>query len=195
SMRLARRVSTGPIRSVIDDPQEVRRQPLAWYVQQVTSAYAIVCHLLSNEYQGWELNNAKHALIAGFAHGMAKPLLILAHEPYASPLDYRDLLHTHRTATEAVSIFADWSLPYVDQYERRLAQASAYKVEERAQKKLRDITIGEPVAEFESDSVPEYYVSTAAYTETLHSKYSIVVGRKGTGKTATLYALTEELSA
>src|SRR5579872_4301693 len=46
SMRLARRVSSGPIRSVIDDPQEIRLQPFAWYVQQVTSAFAIICHLL-----------------------------------------------------------------------------------------------------------------------------------------------------
>jgi len=180
---------------VIDDPLEVRRQPLAWYVQQVTSGFAIVCHLLSSEYQNWELNNAKQALVAGLAHGMGKPLLILAHYPYSSPIDYRDLLHTHRTAAEAVSIFDNWLLRHLELYEKRQAQAGAYKVEERAQKKLRDITIGEPVAEFESESIPDYYVSTAAYTETLHSRYSIVVGRKGTGKTATLYALTEELSA
>jgi hypothetical protein len=195
SMRIARRVSSGPIPSVIDDPQEVRMQPFAWYVQQVTSAFAIVCHFLSTEYRGWEAHNAKHALVAGLAHGLAKPLLMLAHEPYASPLDYRDLLRKHQTAAAAVSIFADWSLPYVERYEKRRTQAAAYRVEERAQMELRDITIGEPVAEFESDSIPDYFVSTAAYTETLHSKYSLVVGRKGTGKTATLYALTEELRA
>ena len=120
---------------------------------------------------------------------------MLAHEPYASPLDYRDLLRKHRTAAAAESIFADWSLPYVEQYEKRISRAALYRVEERAQRELRDITIGEPIAEFESDSVPDYYVSIAAYTETLHSKYSIVVGRKGTGKTAMLYALTEELMA
>jgi hypothetical protein len=91
SMRIARRVSSGPIPSVIDDPQEVRLQPFSWYVQQVTSAFAIVCHFLSTEYQNWEVLNAKHALVAGLAHGRAKPLLMLAHEPYASPLDYRDL--------------------------------------------------------------------------------------------------------
>lgn len=195
SMRIARRVSSGPMRSVIDDPQEIRLQPFAWYVQQVSSAFAIVCHLLSTEYQNSELNNAKHALVAGLAHGRAKPLLMLAHEPYASPVDYRDLLRKHRTAAAAESIFADWSLPYVEQYEKRIAQVAAYRAEERAQMDLRDITIGEPVAEFESDSVPDYYVSTAVYTETLHSKYSIVVGRKGTGKTATLYALAEEIRA
>ncbi|MGD0225499.1 MAG: hypothetical protein ABSF71_24490 [Terriglobia bacterium] len=195
SMRIARRVASGPIRSVIDDPQEIRIQPFGWYVQQVTSAYAVVCHLLSTEYENWELHNAKHALVAGLAHGMAKPLLMLAHEPYASPLDYRDLLRKHGTAAAAESIFADWLLPYVEQYEKRKVQSDAYREEERAQRELRDITIGEPIAENESDSVPDYYVKTAAYTETLHSKYSIVVGRKGTGKTATLYALTEELLA
>jgi len=186
SMRIARRVSSGPIVSVIDDPQEIRRQPLTWYAQQVNSAFAVVCHFLSTEYESWELQNAKHALIAGLAHGLAKPLLMLAHHPYASPLDYRDLLRAHDTASLAESIFADWSLSLIEQYEKRRAQASAYIVEVKAQKQLRDISIGEPVAEFESDSVPEYYVSTAAYTETLRSSYSLVVGRKGTGKTAPL---------
>jgi hypothetical protein len=195
SMRLARRVSSGPIRSVIDDPQEVRLQPFPWYVQQVTSAFAVVCHFLSNGHQNWQLHNAKHALVAGLAHGLARPLLMLAHEPYKSPLDYHDLLRTHRTAAEAESIFASWSLPHVQQYERRITQVTAYRAEQRAQAGLRDITVGEPVAEFESDSLPDYFVPTAIYTETLNSRYSIVVGRKGAGKTATLYALTEALQA
>jgi hypothetical protein len=195
SMRIARRVSSGPIPSVIDDPQEVRVQPFAWYVQQVTSAFAIVCHLLSTEYENWELHNAKHALVSGLGHGLAKPLLMLAHEPYSSPLDYRDLLRKHRTASLAESIFADWAIPHVEQYEKRRAQAANYKAAEQAEKSLRDISVGEPVAEFESDSVPDYFVSTAAFSEALRSKYSLVVGRKGTGKTATLYMLTETLRA
>ncbi len=195
SMRIARRVSSGPIHSIIDDPQEVRIQPFAWYVQQVTSAFAVVCHLLSNEYQNWQLHNAKHALIAGLAYGKSKPLLMLAHEPYETPLDYRDMLRNHSTAAEAESAFRVWYLPLVEQFERRIAQTAVYKAEERAHAGLRHITIGESVAEYESDSIPDYFVSTAAYTETLRSRYSIVVGRKGTGKTATLYALAEELGA
>jgi hypothetical protein len=38
-------------------------------------------------------------------------------------------------------------------------------------------------------------VPTAAYNEALRSKHSIFVGRKGTGKTASLYKLSEELRA
>jgi hypothetical protein len=194
SLSLARRVASGPIKSVIDDPQEMQ-QPFAWYVQQVRAAFAVVTHFLSNGYEDWETHNAKHALVSGLAHGSAKPLLMLAHDPYASPLDYRDLLRKHRTAKDAESIFAAWSLPHIEQYEKRIAKTELYKIERKAQRELRDITIGEPVAELESETVADYYVTTAMYGETRQSKYSIVVGRKGTGKTATLYTLLEDLSS
>jgi hypothetical protein len=195
SIRVARRVSSGPIRSVIDDPQEVRHQALSWYVQQVAASFGVVCHLLSAEYRDYELHNAKHSLVAGLAHGSAKPLLMLAHEPYSSPLDYRDLLRPHRTAAIAESIFAEWSLPLIEQYEKRISSAASYREAERARRELVDITVGEPVAEYESDSLPEYFVPTAVFTEVLKAKYSLIVGRKGTGKTATLLAVHEEFLA
>src|SRR5262249_51340415 len=116
TLRVARRVSSGPMRSLIDDPQEIRVRPFPWYIQQVTSAFAVICHFLSTEYQSWELSNAKHAIVAGLAHGLGKPLLMLAHEPYSSPLDYRDLLRKHRTAAQAETLLADWLLPYLDIY-------------------------------------------------------------------------------
>jgi len=195
TIRISRRVGAGPLKSVIDDPTEVRVQPFSWYVQQVTSSFAVVCHLLSTEYQNWELHDAKHALVAGLAHGLTKPLLMLAHEPYVSPIDYRDLLRVHRTATAAEAIFNDWLLPLIEQYEKRRAQMGQYETEARAQGELRNIAIGDPVAELEADTVPDYFVTTAAYSESLRSKHSILVGRKGAGKTASLYKLSEELSA
>ena len=108
TIAIARRVANGKLSSVIDDPKEVRVQPFSWYVQQATAAFAVVCHLLSTEYKNWELHNAKHALIAGLAHGLARPLLMLAHEPYTSPIDYRDLLRTHSTAAKAEGILDAW---------------------------------------------------------------------------------------
>lgn len=195
SIRIARRVAAGPLLSVIDDPKEVRVQPFSWYVQQVSSALAVVCHLLSTDYRGWELHNAKHALIAGLAHGLGKPLLMLAHEPYVSPIDYRDLLRTHRTAAMAEAILGDWLLARIRAYEQRLAAQEHYQEEARAQGELRNIAMGDPVAEFESDRVADYFVPTAAYNEARVSRHSIFVGRKGTGKTATLYKLAEELRA
>jgi len=195
SIRIARRVASGPLPSVIDDPREVRVQPFAWYVQHVTSALAVVCHLLSTDYKSWELHNAKHALIAGLAYGLGKNVLMLAHEPYVSPIDYRDLLRAHATAASAESIFGDWILPVIEAYEKKTAEQQEYESTVKAQVELRDIAIGDPIAEFESGQLTDYFVPTAAYNEALRSKHSIFVGRKGTGKTASLYKLAEDLSS
>src|ERR1039458_5314731 len=53
-------------------------------------------------------NNAKVALVSGMALGFGKPLLMLAHEPYASPVDYRDLLKTHATASRCEALTGEW---------------------------------------------------------------------------------------
>jgi hypothetical protein len=195
SIRVARRVASGPLPSAIDDPREVRVQPFAWYVRRVSSASAVVCHLLSTDYRDWELHNAKHALVAGLAYGLGKDLLMLAHEPYISPIDYRDLLRAHSTGTSAESIFGDWILPVIETYERKVAEERNYQSEVKAQVGLRDIAIGDPIAEFESGELADYFVPTAAYNEALRSKHSIFVGRKGTGKTASLYKLAADLSS
>jgi hypothetical protein len=195
AIRIARRVAAGPIPSVIDDPKEVKTQPLSWYVQHVDSAFAVTCQFLSTDYKNWELQNAKQALVAGVAHGRGKPLLMLAQDPYLSPIDYRDMLRQHGTAAAAESIYTDWLLPIVEAYDGRKKDAQQYEIEERARGALRSIAIGDPIAEFEAEEVPDYFVPTAAYNEALRSRHSIFVGRKGTGKTASFYKLSEELRA
>jgi hypothetical protein len=194
-IKISRRVDGGPIQSVIDEPTEMGSQPLSWYVREVTNCFAAVTHFLSNDHAGWQLQNAKQALVAGVAYGLGKPLLMLAHEPYNSPLDYKDLLRRHRTAREAESIYDTWLTPYLSTYEERLEARQNYQKKQRARGELRDIAIGDPIAEHESESIADYFIPTAAYTEALQSSHSIVIGRKGTGKTATLYKLASDLSA
>lgn len=195
AIRISRMVASGPLPSMIDDPREVKSQPLSWYVQHVDSSLGVVCQLLSTDYRNWELQNAKQALVAGFAYGRGVPMLMLAQSPYASPVDYRDILRQHATAANAEAIYSDWLLPVIDSYHGRVRAEEEYEFEERARGALRDIAIGEPIAEFESDEVPDCFVPTAAYNEALRSKHSIFVGRKGTGKTASLYKLSEDLRA
>ena len=100
SNRLTRKILTAAIASIIDDPAESANQPLAWYVNRVDSASAVVCHLLSSGHSNWQAANAKQAFVAGMAQGLGKPMLMLAHDPYASPLDYRDLLRVHENCSE-----------------------------------------------------------------------------------------------
>jgi len=154
----------------------------------------VVCHFLSQDHKAAKLNNARNAFVAGIAYGLKKPLLILAHDPYKSPIDYHDLLKTHRDAPEAVSIFDDWAIFWVKQYTENKKRGDAYKEERTKHAQLLDIYLGEPVAEHESQRVEEYFVETSSYRESLNADYSIFVGRRGTGKTATLYKLSADIA-
>ena len=183
----------GQVASIIDDPVESANQPLSWYVNRVDSASAVVCHLLSSDHANWQLANAKQSFVAGMAQGLGTPVLMLAHEPYASPLDYRDLLRTHETAAKAETLFDDWFAPLVEAIRKQQANAEHYKDQTVSRTTLERINLGEWIAENESQEVAEYFIPTASYVEALRANHSIFVGRKGTGKSATFYKLQDEL--
>ena len=56
------------------------------------------------------------------------------------------------------------------------------------------MSLGEDVAENEQQRLPDYFIVTAAYQKALRDTQSaIYVGRKGSGKTANLYKIADEL--
>jgi hypothetical protein len=192
--RLTRKVLTAEIASIIDDPDEIANQPLAWYLNRIDSSSAVVCHLLSSDYSNWQVANAKQAFGAGLAHGLGKPLLMLAHHPYITPLDYRDLLRVHETAAQAELAFDEWFSPLIEVVRKQEKSVEAYQDKLVARSNLEQINLGEWIAEDESEAVSEYFIPTATYGEALRANHSIFIGRKGTGKSATFYKLHDELS-
>jgi hypothetical protein len=180
---------------VVDDPGEVTTQTLAWYAQEVNRAYAVIVHFLSIDHVGSRFHNAKSAFISGLAYGFGRRLLMLAHEPYISPIDYRDLLKTHDTGARCVSLAQSWLDDVIHYYNQWLSQKREFEEERLAQTELQSIWIGDAVAENESDDLLYYFVPTASYYEALAAKKSIFIGRRGSGKTAILYKLANELQA
>lgn len=195
SVKLSRHVHTTKIPIIVDDPNEVRIQTLSWYAQEAYSAYAIIAHFLSPEQTGWRLHNAKNSFVSGLAFGFGKPLLMLAHEPYKSPIDYRGILKPHRTAAECAKLARAWLDDVEHKYSQRAVDIRKYAEELRAHSELQNIAIGDPIAEHESEALQNYFVRTAAYTEALASQNPIFVGRKGSGKTAILYKLADEIGS
>jgi len=195
SIKLSIKVHGSKIPYVIDDPSEVRIQTLSWYAQKVHNTYAVIAHFLSHEHTGSRLHNAKNSFVSGLAQGFGKPLLMLAHEPYESPIDYRDLLKTHETARQCEGLADAWLNDIERAYLQKTADTRGYEEELQAQAELQNITIGDSIAEHESKTLLEYFVSTAAYTEALRSKYSIVIGRRGSGKTAILYKIADDIGS
>ena|SRR3984885_64939 len=191
--KITRRVAGAPIPSTIDDPIEIGVQPLEWYVMNVKAAKGVICHFLSDDYEDVRISNAKNAFVAGLAFGFKKPLLMLAHKPYQSPIDYRDLLRVHEDASQAEVFYQDWLSGILELEKHTVERRSLHKEAVAAHGGLVELSIGDPIAEYESEDLFEYFIPTSAYADALNGQYSIFVGRKGAGKTATLLKVADQL--
>jgi len=190
---ITRRVAGAPISPTIDDPSEIGVQPLEWYVMNVKAAKGVVCHFLSDDYEDVRISNAKNALVAGLAFGFQKRLLMLAHKPYHSPIDYHDLLRVHEDAKQAEVFYQDWLSGLLEAEKHDVERKTLYNEAVAAHGGLVELNIGDPIAEYESEELFEYFIPTSAYADALNGQYSIFVGRKGVGKTATLLKVADQL--
>lgn len=195
SIKLSQTVNNSQIPKIVDDPREVRAQTLSWYAKETYNAFAVVTHFLSHDHVEWRLHNAKNSFVSGLAFGFGKNLLMLAHDPYDSPIDYSELLKVHNTAKICKNYAESWLKEIEDTYSKRETDIQQYEKELKAHSELQSITIGDPVAEHESEALHKYFITTAEYIAALESRQSLFIGRKGQGKTAILYRLEHELKS
>ena len=193
SIRLTRVVSDFPDSVIIDDPKEVSIQTLTWYAPRVKISLGVIVHFLSSTQTGYRFQNAKNSFVAGLAYGFGKSTLMLAHEPYTSPIDYSDLLRTHSTAKQCEAIAKPWINNIVSELANKISSAEEFRRKQLAYSKLGDISVGNPIAEHESEELLDYFIETTAYRDAINDKYSIFIGRRGSGKTAILYKLQNEI--
>ena len=176
---------------VIDDPRDNPSPSLDWYAEQLTTADAVIVHLLSTEHDQSEMHNIKGSLIGGLAHGLERPLLMLAHSPHESPVDYGHLLGTHETAESCNRIAENWLSEIGVKLPRRRERRSQEVPREKLE--LRHMALGQPVAEHERDDLDNYFVETSPYYRALEGPTTVLIGRRGTGKTAILYAIHAQI--
>ena len=176
---------------VIDDPKDNPSPSLDWYAEQLTTADAVIVHLLSTDHTESQLHNNKSSLIAGLTCGLKRQLLILAHAPYESPVDYEHLLRIHETAESCVQSASSWLEEVGKDLPRRRQRRRP--APSRAKWELPNVALGQPVAEHERDDLDNYFVETSPYYRALEGPTTILVGRRGTGKTAILYAIRGNL--
>lgn len=180
---------------IVDDPRESTVQTLTWYGSRVFDCKGLICHFTNPEREGAYLQTARHALVCGMAHGAETPLLMIAEGDFLSPIDYREHLQNYRISREALKCVEEW-LPSVEQ---------ALKIEQnvpvvprsttRLARDLRNLRFGDYVAENEEENlVEQYFIETAEYGDAVRGNQTLFVGRKGSGKTANLIKLKNELS-
>ena len=175
---------------IFDDPREVAGPTLEWYADKVCESDAVLLHMLSDGHRDSVAHNSKASWIAGLAHGMDKPLLMLAHSPFECPTDYRSLLQEHSKAEQCLTSFRQW-IASLDLQQRRPRRPDFIQRPMSRSLQLREISLGEPVAENERTRLDEYFVETSAFYEAKGADVSVYVARRGAGKTASFVALDE----
>ena len=180
---------------IVDDPRESTVQSLTWYGSRVFGCNGLVCHFTNPEREGAYLQTARHALVCGMAHGSGIPLLMLAEGEFLAPVDYRDYLRHYNTAPDALRYLEEW-LPPVEQGltgEKEVTRSPRSTA--RLVTDLKNLRFGEYIAENEVERlVGEYFIPTVVYDDAVKGNQTVFVGRKGSGKTANLMKLADQLS-
>jgi hypothetical protein len=161
--------------------KEEPRLAASYAIDHVAKSIGVVVPLLSLQYEHSEVHNIRGAFVAGLAHALDKELLILQSADGPAPIDVRDFVRSYRDPKQ------------IDEY----VHAFAYQVHakkyadvrpiEEKEELLRSISVGDPVAENEFQSLVDYYVKTDQFEKVVRGEASLVVGRKGTGKTALFF--------
>ncbi len=155
--------------------------PLDFYVKEIYRASAAIFHLLAPKRLRSVEHNARASFLAGLAHGFELPVLMVVEEGFESPLDYKDLLYTYDSAAGLQEYVKAWleALPKQAGTNKRLGKL-ALDIE------LPLRSFGQYVAEYERDELTNYFVETSEFRSILAGDSKVFVGRKGTGKTATM---------
>ena len=187
-----------PNRIIVDDPRESTVQSLTWYGSRVFDCSGVICHFTHPEREGAPLQTARHALVCGMAHGFEKPLLMLAEGNFLHPIDYREFLRLYNNdnnARIAAEHLDEWLPPVEEALKIRRNVTGTSRSTTRLTKGLRNLRFGDYVAENEEENlVEQYFIQTAAYDDAVRGNQTVFVGRKGSGKTANLIKLKNELS-
>jgi hypothetical protein len=169
------------------DLRETPRLSLYDLNREVRSSRGIVIHLLSPERALALSHNARCAFVAGLAMATGKHVLMLQEEGTETvkhPIDYRDVVRLYSNPARIPELLT----PLVREIVSSLQQTRFIPIA-LPLRKLERIDLGDLAAENEIRALDYYFVPTAQYNEAKRGHGTLVVGRKGSGKTAIFYAV------
>ena len=133
------------------------------------------------------VHDIRTMFVAGLAHGMGKPTLLLAHSGATVPLDVRDAVKIFSRQEDIVDHISNFSLEitaYLQQDDPRPL---------RNLTQLQSLQIGDPTAENEMTTLASYFLATDQFRKAIRGEANLVVGRKGAGKTALFIQMRDKL--
>ena len=181
SLRIISKIKKSRISFRSYDPKEQARLSTFEAYRSVAKSLAVVVNLLSSNATDARLNNLRAAFLAGIAYGLEKETIIFQEGDEPVPLDYRDFVSVYKHPLDVDAYIND----LVPRVAEGLLSYSNKPVE--TQGFLAGLDLGDPAAENEVTKLSEYYVETDEFHKVLAGEVRLVVGRKGSGKTALFF--------
>jgi nucleoside 2-deoxyribosyltransferase len=157
-------------------------------IENVAESHGVVVPLLPGYYNNANVHNFRAAFIAGLAQGMRKLLLLLQNGEDPIPLDYRDLVRSFKFPNQIDEYVNDFALSVFES-----TQSSQPTVVTHPSNFLAQLTLGASSAENEFQELSKYYLETDEFRRTLRGEIQIVLGRKGSGKTALFFQVRDRI--
>jgi len=161
------------------DPNEQARLSAMDAIDQIGKSYGVVIPLLSNESVGSDIHNIRGAFLAGLAAGMRRVLCLLQYGEEPVPIDYRDFV--------SVAFHPDDINEHIAEFAANIAEASQASDGTAASIPdtfLQTVELGAISAENEMRGLEKYYLKTDPFLKASRGEANIIVGRKGSGKSA-----------
>lgn len=161
------------------DPNESPRLSAYDAIRQVAESYGVVVPLLSASASDADIHNMRAAFVIGLAHGMQKATCIIQNGDTPVPIDYRDFVKISYHPQDVNDIIAEFASNVA-----RAFQSVEPKRKRGALSFLKQLDLGATSAENEMRDLGNYYLETEQYMQSLRGEAHLVVGRKGSGKSA-----------
>lgn len=171
------------------NPTEHTRMSAIEAIRQVAASSGVICRLQEEATRGSELHNVRACFALGLADGMGKPTLVLSPSQMSAPLDLRDAVKPYRNADDIAQVVADFCpsvIRFMTDQEPPLFET---------QSPLSSLSVGDPMAENEMTTLASYYLATDQFQRVLNGNANMVVGRKGSGKTALFIRVRDKVRA
>lgn len=161
------------------DPTEQPRLSASEAIDNVSKSFGVIVPLLSTNSVGNEVHNMRGAFIAGLADGMGKALTILQQSEDPVPIDYRDFVKVCPNPKDIDKHIAEFAGKIAEAYQ----EGTPFQVRDQ-QTFLQSLDLGASSAENEMRTLSNYYLKTDQFSKSIRGEAHLVIGRKGSGKSA-----------
>ncbi|MCK5534361.1 hypothetical protein KAI68_04525 [bacterium] len=189
SLRITSVLKKSPFNFRLYDAKERYRLPLDSALNEVDKSRAVIVHLIDPQRQDSLVHNARCAFVAGLALASKKRVLMIQEGKFESPIDYRDIVNEYETIAQIDVIMED----FIKSVALTL-QTPVENIAPISRSELEEIDIGDIAAENEIENLRGYFVRTGEFNAARKGHVQIIVGRKGSGKTALFYALRHQIN-